>query len=138
MDQIINEYLKCCPPKWILLFRKLFNVIFDSGLFPEQLSVGIIEPLYKNNGDRGSPDNHSGITILSYLGKLLSSFLNDRLTQLLNRTDIIAPVSTGWFQIKIFYNWSHVLFKIYLSKNKNRYCWLQQIIWFSSTNGIIA
>ena len=34
MDQIINEYLKNCPLKCILLFTELFNVILDSDLFP--------------------------------------------------------------------------------------------------------
>ena len=89
MDQIINEYLKNCPPTCILLFTELFNLILDSGLFPEQWSVGIIKPLYTNSGDRGSPDNYRGITILKCLGKLFPNLLNDRLTQFVNKNDIL-------------------------------------------------
>ena len=91
MDQIINEYLNNCPPKCILMFTELCNGIFDSGLFPEQWSVGIIKPLYKNSGDRGSPGNYRGITILSCLGKLFPNLLNDRLTQFVNKNYIIGP-----------------------------------------------
>ena len=45
---------------------KLFNIIFDSGIFPEIWGKGVILPLYKK-GNINDPDNYRGITILSYL-----------------------------------------------------------------------
>ena len=96
MDQVINEYLKNCPPKCIFIFTKLFNVILDSDISLEQWSVGIIKPLYKNSGDRSCPDNYRGITILSCLGKLFSNLLNDRLTQFVNKNNIIGPEQAGF------------------------------------------
>ena len=59
---------------------RLFNVILDTGIFPEQWSAGIIKPLYKNTGARDNTNNYRGITNLSCLGKLFSNFLNSRLT----------------------------------------------------------
>ena len=121
MDQIINEYLKNCPPKCILLFTELFNVILDSGLFPEQWSVGIIKPLYKKSGDRDSPDSYCGITILSCLGKLFSNLLNDRLTQFVNKNDIIGPEQAGFrsgFSTTDHMFCLKALIDIYFSKKK--------------------
>ena len=78
------------------MFTELFNVIFDSGIFPEQRSVNIIKPLYKNSCDLNCPDNYHGITILSCLGKLLSNLLNDRLTQFVNKNNNIGPEQAGF------------------------------------------
>ena len=44
-DQVLNEFLKYSPPKIIDMIVRLFNVILDTGIFPEQWSVGIIRPL---------------------------------------------------------------------------------------------
>jgi hypothetical protein len=69
MDNILNEYLKNLPCSMLPVVSKLFNIIFDSGFFPEIWSKGVILPLYKNKGDINDPDNYRGITILSCFGK---------------------------------------------------------------------
>ena len=103
----------------------MFNVILDSGLFPEQWSVGIIKPLYNNSGDRDSPDNYGGITILSCLGKLFSNLLSDRLTQFVNKNNIIGPEQAGFrsgFSTTDHTFCLKALIDIYLSKKKKLYC----------------
>lgn len=57
----------------------LFNLILDSGYFPEMWSDGIIVPLHKK-GNINIPQNYRGITLLSCTGKLFTSVLNKRLT----------------------------------------------------------
>ena len=52
-DQVLNEFLKYSPPKIIDMIVRLVNVILDTGIFPDQWSVGIIQPLYKTQA-RGS------------------------------------------------------------------------------------
>ena len=74
-DQVLNEFLKYSTPKIIDMTVRLFNVILDTSIFPEQWSLGIIKPLYKNTGAKDNPNNYRGITILSCLGKLFSIFL---------------------------------------------------------------
>ena len=51
-DQVLNEFLKYSPPKIINMIVRLFNVILDTGIFPEQWSVGIIKPLYKTTAPK--------------------------------------------------------------------------------------
>ena len=57
--------------------HKLFNYIFDSGIFPSVWSDGLLIPLYKK-GSTSNPDNFRGITLLSTLGKLFTRLLNSR------------------------------------------------------------
>ena len=104
---------------------KIFNVILDTGIFPEQWSVGIIKPLYKNTGERDDPNNYRGITILSCLGKLFSNFLNNRLTRFVEDNKIIGPEQAGFRPG--FSTTDHMfalksLIDIYLSKRKRLYC----------------
>ena len=103
----------------------LFNVILDTGIFPEQWSVGIIKPLYKNTGAKDNPNNYRGITILSCLGKLFSILLNSRLTHLVEVNQTIGPEQAGFRSG--FSTTDHMfalksLIDIYLSKRKRLYC----------------
>ena len=57
---------------------KIFNVIFQSGIFPEPWSEGLLVPLFKK-GNINITDNYRGITLLSVLGKLFTRIMNNRL-----------------------------------------------------------
>ena len=124
-DQILNEFLKYSPPNFIDMLTKLFNVILDTGIFPEQWSLAIIKPLYKNVGEREDPSNYRGISLLSCLGKVFSNLINDRLPRFVNENNIIGPEQAGFrsgfstldhiFSLKI-------LIDIYLNKHKRLYC----------------
>ena len=54
---IINEYIKSgliksTAHQFIIIYEKLFNLIFDCGIIPESWVIGKIKPMYyKNKGD---------------------------------------------------------------------------------------
>ena len=75
LDNILNEYLKHLPPSMLQITCKVFNIIFNSGFFPEIWGKGVILPLYKNKGYINDPDNYRGITLLSCYGKLFTTIL---------------------------------------------------------------
>ena len=52
-----NEYIKYTVNFMMPLYVKIFNRIFESGIIPEDWLIGIILPLYKNNGDLNDPNN---------------------------------------------------------------------------------
>ena len=106
-------------------FTKLFNLVFASGFIPDEWSLGFISPIYKNKGDKASPDNYRGITILSCFGKLFTSVLNDRLNQYLEIMNILNEEQAGFR--KNYSTTDHIfnlkcLIDLYLSGGRQLYC----------------
>ena len=96
IDEIRNEFIKHSTPTLISIYCKLFNKVLDSGIIPEQWVQGMIIPIYKGKGDREQCDNYRGITLLSCLGKLFTSILNNRLTSYIEDNDILLANQTGF------------------------------------------
>ena len=88
-DYILNEYIKHSFESVSDVYVKLFNIIFDSGLIPEQWLYGNIIPVYKNKGDIHDPKMFMLITILSCFGKLFTSILNFRLNDFSDEYSLI-------------------------------------------------
>ena len=63
---------------------------------PTICSIGIIKPIYKNKGDNKVPENYRPISILSCLGKLLTSILNLRVTKYVEYYDILGEEQLGF------------------------------------------
>ena len=124
-DQIINEYLKSSFPIMSEVYVRLFNVIFENGLVPEQWLLGNMIPIYKNKGDKMDPANFRPITIISCFGKLFTSILNDRLNDYSEQFNIICENQGGFRQ-----NYStadnmfvlHSLIHLMKSKRKRLFC----------------
>jgi len=93
----LNEYLKYCyNEEFLEVVCQLFNVILESGLFPEVWSKGTVLPIYKNKGDVKDPDNYRGFTILSCLGKLFTSVINKRQNLYLDSNNILCEEHAGF------------------------------------------
>ena len=96
LDSILNEYLKNSPPYLIRILYRLFNLVLDTGIIPENWTIGIIKPVYKNKGNNLDPDNFRAITLISCLGKLFTSILNERFTFLANEISLISSNQAGF------------------------------------------
>ena len=57
---------------------KLFNKIFEGKGFPEEWKWGVLQPIYKNKGDRSDPSNYRGITLLETINKIYTGILAKR------------------------------------------------------------
>jgi hypothetical protein len=77
-------------------YLKLLNKIIDTEIIPEMWTIGIIMPIYKNKGDPGNPDSYREITLVSSVGKVFTSILNNRLTKYANLVDIIPNAQAGF------------------------------------------
>ena len=95
-DGIINEYIKCTIHRFINIYEKLFNIIFDKGIVPNSWLVGIVKPIYKNKGNKFDPQNYRPITIVSCLGRLFTAVLNNRLNDF-SETFCIIQEQPNWF-----------------------------------------
>ena len=57
--------------------HRLFNTVLQLGIYPKEWKKRYINPIFKT-GERFDPSNYRGITIMSCLGKLFNSELNNR------------------------------------------------------------
>ena len=64
IDCISNEMIKCSNNALLSKISKLFNLVFDSGYYPETWNHGLIHSIYKN-GPKKDSSNYRGITLLS-------------------------------------------------------------------------
>ena len=94
-DGILNEHIKNSCEIFMPLYLKLFNTVFETGIFPDSWHEGKLRPIYKNKGERSNPENYRPITVLSCLSKLFTAILNARLTKFLDRYDILNDNQAG-------------------------------------------
>jgi hypothetical protein len=95
-DKILNEHIKSTLRSLIHIYVKLFNIVFESGIVPESWTIGVINPIYKNKGDITKPENYRPITLLSCLGKLFTSIINNRLTKFMETNNLLNNCQAGF------------------------------------------
>ena len=81
-DLISNEMLSHLNDPGKLALLKIFNHILNTGTYPWHTSV--ITPIFKS-GNAYDPDNYRAIAVGSCLGKMFSSILLERLTEIKNK-----------------------------------------------------
>ena len=76
-DGMIVEMYKNGLMQVVSFSVTLFNVIFDTSVFPSQWCEAIILSIYKA-GNKCDPANYRGISLLNILGKIFTKILNNR------------------------------------------------------------
>ena len=94
-DKIKNEMIKSSADILTQGFVKLFNIILNSGKFPELWCEGLITSIYKS-GNKLDPNNYRGICVSSSLGKFFCLTLNDRLMSYTEQEKIIHHSQIGF------------------------------------------
>ena len=78
VDDIITEWFIYGGERMTQALWAIINQAWLSETAPSDWSRGIISPIYKD-GDSRDPLNYRGITLLSVVGKLYTSIINERL-----------------------------------------------------------
>ena len=73
IDQIINEFLKNMSDNVLKLTVNVLDDVLGICKVPDDWYMGVICPIYKNNGLIDNLNNYRGITLLSSMGKLFTS-----------------------------------------------------------------
>jgi len=77
--------------------QHLFQLIFDTSIIPSVWRKAIICPILKySTTDPRIPMNYRGISLLSCVSKLYTSFMNMRLTSYLEQNDMLADEQNGF------------------------------------------
>ena len=99
IDNILNEVIKIGKDAIKGHLVNLFNRILDTGKYsckyPALWSFGPIVPIHKKD-DRSKVENNRGITLLSALGKLFTSILNNRLYEYMVQKGILKAEQGGF------------------------------------------
>ena len=94
-DSIPNEFIKFGPDKLFVTLAFLFNKIKDSEVYPRGWNKGRITLVHKR-GSRAVLGNYRPITVLISMAGLYSKVLNARLTEVVERHDILGEVQGGF------------------------------------------
>ena len=122
---ILNEFLKNCPDKVLLIIVKLFNMVLESSVVPSEWCTGIIQALFKGKGSDQDPSNYRGITLLSCVGKLFTACLNNRLSKYTEEFKILgneqAGFRSGFSTVDHIFS-LNVIIDYYIKRGKRLYC----------------
>ena len=94
-DEIIGEFFKYSSEYVVDFLVKLFNKLFDQGMYPEQWKESIIMPLFKK-GDINDTNNYRGISLCNIASKLYSTVINMRLQKWIESHNITGEHQAGF------------------------------------------
>lgn len=95
LDSISNEMLKYGQFVLLPCITAIFNLVYNSSIFPAIWAEGYITPIFKS-GNTSDPANYRGISIMSNMGKLCNLIINKRLNEYLERKNIIHKNQIGF------------------------------------------
>lgn len=98
-DNIPTKFLKLSKELIVPILTYLGNLCFTKGVFPSLMKQSIITPVYKN-GDRAQINNYRPISVLTGISKVMEKLINNRLTQYLNKFNILSASQYGFRQGK--------------------------------------
>ena len=94
-DGLIAEFFRYSGELTVCFLVKLFNSLFDKGIYPNSWTESIIIPLFKK-GDANDVNNYRGISLSNISSKLYSSIINSRLQEWISRNDITGEHQAGF------------------------------------------
>ena len=65
--------------------KYIFNRSFKEGIFPDNLKVARICPIYKGKGSKSDPDNYRSISVLSVVARLFEKLVHNQLLKHLDK-----------------------------------------------------
>jgi exonuclease III len=95
VDSITSEMLKYGGERMVECVFKLCQCVFHAERVPDEWMEGMITPIYKD-GDPLEPGNYRGITLLSIVGKVYASVLNNRLMSWCERRGVLVDEQAGF------------------------------------------
>ena len=125
LDGLVVEMYKNSLHQMSHHLVKLFNIIYETGVFPMEWGKAIICPMFKR-GDKNATENYRGISLLNVISKIFTKIMNNRLTSWAEYEGILLEQQSGFRQNHSTIDNCFVLqasiYK-YISKSKGRlYC----------------
>lgn len=96
-DKISTEHIKLISDYICAPLCYIFNLVFETGKFPDNLKISQITPIYKS-GDKTLCNNYRPISIISNFAKILEKLLKKRLCSYLSKFNILDKAQFGFLE----------------------------------------
>ena len=93
-DGIVPKHLKCISESIAYPLSKIANLSFEHGVFPTELKIAIVSPLYK--GDPMFFNNYRPISLLSVFSKILERLMYNRLLKCNDKNNLLNEFQFGF------------------------------------------
>lgn len=87
-DEIPTSIIKLCISEISVILSYIVNNSFYYGIFPDQLKLSVIKPLYKK-GDPKIMENYRPISLLSSFSKIFEKAMCNRVINFMNHCDLL-------------------------------------------------
>lgn len=94
-DEIPVTLLKYVAAEISMPLVYIINLSLSNGIFPEQLKIAQIKPIYKK-GDKSSIKNYRPIALLSNISKIFEKIIYERLSQFLENKKLLSEYQNGF------------------------------------------
>ena len=95
-NSIPTEVLKLIKNNICYPLKDIINLSFATGIYPNQLKVARVIPIFKNKGDPLMITNYRPISLLSNINKIFEKIVYKRLYSYLNRLNCIYELQFGF------------------------------------------
>ena len=73
----------------------LFNLVLNTGIFPDDMKLAKVTPIYKS-GERTNCGNYKPISIISVVAKILEKIIYNQIFDFLKQNSILADQQSGF------------------------------------------
>jgi hypothetical protein len=94
-DGVSTHIIKKCSRAIAPILTHLINESFSQGKFPTKLKYSIVKPLFKKD-DKQALGNYRPITLISIFAKIYEKAMHSRMSQFIEKYNIIAKEQNGF------------------------------------------
>lgn len=95
IDNINTKIIKCVKSSRIDELTRCINNCLDSGIFPSNLKIAKVSPIYKS-GTKFDPSNYRPISVLPVISKIFEKVIYNRLEKYLNSINFLYDKQYGF------------------------------------------
>lgn len=95
LDKISNKLLKSAGNAIIDSLVYIFNLSINNGIFPEEMKLAKVTPIYKS-GEKTDCDNYRPISVISAVAKIFEKIIYIQFNDYLNNNQIISKHQSGF------------------------------------------
>jgi hypothetical protein len=95
LDKISGKLLKAAGNSIIESLVYLFNLVLNTGIFPEDMKIAKVTPIHKS-GEKTDCGNYRPISVISVVAKILEKIMYNQVVDFLKQNSILTDQQSGF------------------------------------------